>query len=50
MIRGEGDVGPGFTEYRVGWSDVCMRSYARGFDSLMIRLDLNTIRGILRRG
>ena len=44
MIRGKGDAGPGFTEYEVGWS------YAGGFGSLMIRLDLNTIKGILRRG
>ena len=48
MVRGERRCGTGIHGVRSG-VEGAMRSYARGFDSLMIRLDLNTIRGILRR-
>ena len=46
--QGERRCGTGIHGVRSG-VEGAMRSYARGFDSLMIRLDLNTIRGILRR-
>ena len=52
MIRGRRGCGTGIHGVRSGVEEPVegdMRSYARGFDSLMIRLDLNTIRGILRR-
>ena len=51
MIRGERRCGTGIHGVRSGVEELVegdMRSYAKGFDSL-IRLDLNTIRGILRR-
>ena len=50
---GKGECGTGIHGVQSGVEQLVegdMRSYAGGFDSLMIRLDLNTIRGILRRG
>ena len=50
--QGERGCGTGIHGVQSGVEELvegAMRSYARGFDSLMIRLDLNTIRGILRR-